>query len=52
MNHDEERFEKKLKKFSVLKQCPRCRQLALAFEGNAVRCSNCGYEEKMPSLRE
>ena len=51
MNHDEPDFEKKLKKFSVAKQCPQCGQLTLAFENKKVYCKNCGYEEQMPSIR-
>ena len=52
MNHDEPEFRKKLQKFSLVKQCPMCNQLALTFKNDAVYCSNCGYEEKVPSLRD
>ncbi|MBI2658865.1 hypothetical protein HYX05_02055 [Candidatus Woesearchaeota archaeon] len=51
MNHDEPEFEKKLRKFSVAKECPRCRQLALSYKNNKICCSSCGYEEDIPSLR-
>ena len=51
MNHDEPKFEKKLRKFSVVKQCPRCKQLALSYENNRICCSNCGYEEGIPTIR-
>ena len=51
MNHDDDNFEKKLRKFSVAKQCPRCGQLTLIFENKKICCTNCGYEEQMPALR-
>ena len=51
MNHDEPDFEKKLQRFSVVKECPKCRQLSLSFKENKISCSNCGYEEKVPTIR-
>ncbi len=50
MNHDEPQFEKKLK-FSVVEKCPRCGQLSLSFKESKICCSNCGYEEKVPTIR-
>ncbi len=51
MNHDEPRFEKKLRKFSIVSQCPRCKQLALSYKNNKICCSNCGYEEDIATIR-
>ena len=51
MSHDEPEFEKKLRKFSVAKQCPKCRQLALSYKNSKICCSSCGYEEDIPSIR-
>ena len=51
MNHDEPDFEEKLQKFSVVKACPRCNQLSLSFKHNFIVCTNCGYEEKVPTIR-
>ncbi|MBI2558390.1 hypothetical protein HYW20_03630 [Candidatus Woesearchaeota archaeon] len=51
MNRDEPNFEKKLRKFSIVKQCPMCKQLSLSFKNNAVQCSNCGYEQQLPVTR-
>ncbi len=51
MNHDEPDFEKKLQKFSVVKACPKCNQLSLLFKKGSVYCTNCGYEESIPTAR-
>ncbi|MBI2542399.1 hypothetical protein HYV80_06860 [Candidatus Woesearchaeota archaeon] len=50
MNHDEPKFEKKLPRFSVVQQCPKCSQLSLSFRGNKIICSNCGYENSIPEV--
>lgn len=51
MDHDEPEFEKKLRKFSVIKECPKCKQLSLSFRSNSIYCTNCGYEEQLPAMR-
>lgn len=51
MNHDEPDFEKRLQKFSVVKKCPKCGELALSYKEGLVICTNCGYEERVPSAR-
>lgn len=51
MNHDEPMFEKKLPRFSVVQKCPRCGHLSLSFKENKVSCSNCGYEQKISTIR-
>jgi len=51
MNHDEPNFNKKIGKFSVVQECPKCGQLALSFKESKIICSNCGYEEKIPTVR-
>jgi len=50
MNHDERNFEKELQKFSVVKKCPRCGQLALSSKNGELQCSSCGYEQKIPKI--
>ncbi|MEK6892432.1 MAG: hypothetical protein AABX25_04555 [Nanoarchaeota archaeon] len=50
MNPDEDEFEK-LRKFSVVNECPRCGHLSLTFKNNMLHCANCGYAEKIPTLR-
>ncbi|MBI2657718.1 hypothetical protein HYX08_03410 [Candidatus Woesearchaeota archaeon] len=51
MNRGGPDFEKNLQKFSVVQECPRCRQLSLSFKQGMIICSNCGYEEKIPAIR-
>jgi len=51
MDDDEPMFEKKLRKFSVVKECPRCKQLSLSFKNSSVYCENCGYEEQLPMMK-
>ncbi|MBI2655473.1 hypothetical protein HYX06_03560 [Candidatus Woesearchaeota archaeon] len=51
MNHDDEDFENKTRKFSVVQQCPKCGQLSLAFRKGKVFCANCSYNEDIPMLR-
>ena len=51
MNHDEPEFEKELHKFSVVKICPSCKQLSLSFKDNKICCANCGYEEKVQTIK-
>ncbi|MBI2652710.1 hypothetical protein HYX00_04560 [Candidatus Woesearchaeota archaeon] len=51
MDHDEQHFERKLQKFSVVQKCPRCKQLTLSYKNGAICCSNCGYEEKVQTIR-
>jgi len=46
MNPLEDEFEK-LRKFSVVNECPKCGKLALSFKLNMLVCSNCGYSEKI-----
>ncbi|MBI2646873.1 hypothetical protein HYW99_00165 [Candidatus Woesearchaeota archaeon] len=50
MNHNEQEIEKKLHKFSVIKVCPKCRQLSLAYSRNSIYCSNCGFKEEMTKV--
>jgi len=50
MAHDEEHF-RRVRRFSAVQQCPRCNELALSFENGALRCSKCGYQENVPSMR-
>ncbi len=50
MNHDEEHFGKKLQRFSVVEQCPRCGKLSLSVKGNAIYCESCGYKQDLPSI--
>jgi ribosomal protein S27AE len=47
MNHD----DKKIPKFSVVQECPKCGQLTLSFKANKIVCSNCGYEENVPAIK-
>ena len=42
--NDEQDFEKKLQKFSIIKQCPKCKKLALSYKDYSIRCTNCSYE--------
>ncbi|MBI1935377.1 hypothetical protein HYS31_02965 [Candidatus Woesearchaeota archaeon] len=49
MARDEEQFRKI--RFSAVQQCPKCSELSLSFRNGALRCSSCGYEEKVPSMR-
>jgi len=51
MNHDEPDFEKKFRKYSVAAACPRCQELTFAFRNNRMNCTNCGYEESIPTTR-
>jgi len=51
MSRDEPDFEKELQKFSVVKRCPRCGQLALSSKDGALQCSGCGYEMKIPKIK-
>ncbi|MBI3035296.1 hypothetical protein HYY71_03150 [Candidatus Woesearchaeota archaeon] len=51
MNHDEQDILKKIEKISVVKQCPGCKQLSLSYKEGKIQCENCGYEEKIPSVR-
>lgn len=51
MNHDDDKFEKKIPKFSVVQECPKCGQLALSFKSGRITCSNCGYEQDVPSIK-
>ncbi|MBI3027341.1 hypothetical protein HYY70_04455 [Candidatus Woesearchaeota archaeon] len=51
MNHDEQWIDKKLRRFSVVKLCPKCKQPALSYGRNSIHCTNCGYEEDFPSVR-
>lgn len=51
MNHDGEFFRRKMQKLSVVKKCPRCGQLALKSKDGEISCENCGYSEKVPTLR-
>lgn len=50
MSHGEPDFEKELQKFSVVKRCPKCGQLALSSKDGALQCSSCGYEQKIPKI--
>ena len=50
MNHGNG-LKKKLQRFSVVQKCPRCGQLSLSFRENKICCSNCGYEERVPTVR-
>jgi len=47
MNHD----GKKIPRFSVVQECPKCGQLALSFKADKIICSNCGYEQKVPTIK-
>ena len=47
---DNDDTEKKVRKFSVVKECPKCRQLSLSFKDNKLVCSSCGYNENIPSV--
>ena len=51
MNHDEPDFENELKKFSVVKLCPKCKELSLSFKRGSLICENCGYMEKINTVR-
>ena len=41
-------------KFSSAKLCPNCNQQTLQFDQKSgrIRCSNCGFEEVIPSIRK
>jgi len=51
MNHDEPHFEKKLQRFSVVQKCPRCKKLSLSYKSGLICCENCGYEEKIATIK-
>ena len=51
MNHDEPNFDRKVQKFSVVQKCPRCGQISLSFKEKKIICSNCDYEQKVPTIR-
>ena len=51
MNHDGEKFENKIRKFSVVQECPKCGQLSLAFRKGKIVCASCGYNEDIPMVR-
>jgi len=51
MNHDDENFDNKIRKFSVVQECPKCGQLSLAFSKGRIVCASCGYNESIPTLR-
>jgi ribosomal protein L37E len=51
MNHDEPEFEKKVPKFSVVRECPKCGQLSLSFREGKIICSNCGYGENVTAIK-
>ena len=44
-------FGEKIPKFSIVKACPRCNELALTAKKGRIFCTNCGYEQEVPTVR-
>ncbi|MBI2548478.1 hypothetical protein HYW21_03945 [Candidatus Woesearchaeota archaeon] len=43
-------FTEKLRKTSVVKECPRCGNLTLMYAGKKIICTHCGFEEDLPEF--
>jgi len=52
MNNDEEDWKKQFEKFKVVQKCPKCGQLALKFVEGKIKCSDCGFEQNIPSTNK
>ncbi|HLC50535.1 MAG TPA: hypothetical protein VJI97_03850 [Candidatus Nanoarchaeia archaeon] len=46
MDNDED-IARKLRKFSVVKQCPKCGQLSMEYVNGKIMCSGCGFEQNV-----
>ena len=42
---------KELEKINIVKRCPRCNGLSLTYTEGKIKCTDCGYEEKIPDIR-
>ncbi|MEK6948934.1 MAG: hypothetical protein AABX34_01840 [Nanoarchaeota archaeon] len=44
-------WKKSLEKFKIVQKCPRCNELELRYSDGRIKCSNCGFEERIGEIK-